>query len=90
MPLEVLDLALVRDPVFLLFFLWFHWISESVFLLAVSLDSSLTVKRSSAEFSRDYSHLATFVLKRAPALPQRGLTGKVPKRRTPERRTQNP
>ena len=37
-----------------------------------------------------YSHLATFVLKRAPTLPQRGLTGKVPERRTPERRTQNP
>ena len=57
MLLEVLDLALARDPVFLLFFLCFllfffvfslflfgfPWISESVFLLAVSLDSGVTV-----------------------------------------------
>ena len=39
--LEVLDLALTKNPVFLLVFLWFHWVSESVLLLTVSLDSGL-------------------------------------------------
>ncbi len=36
-----------QGPCVSLGFLWFDWISESVFLLTVSLDSSLTVAHSS-------------------------------------------